>query len=77
MISSMPFALNETKTAVMTRTNEDSQKVGIFSLKSIPTEVSVDLPDGHYTNLLDNSDLTVTNGILSTQGQPIIISHKN
>ena len=71
------IALNETKTAVMTRTNEDSQKVGIFSLKSIPTEVSVDLPDGHYTNLLDNSDLTVSNGILSTQGQPIIISHKN
>ena len=69
-------ALNDTKTAVMTRVNENAKKIGIFSLKSIPVEVPVDLPDGHYTNLIDNQTITVKDGKISSQGKPIIISHK-
>ena len=67
-------ALDETKTAVMTRLSRGIRKIGIFSLKSKPAEVSVNVPDGRYKNLLDGSEINVLNGILSVDGKPVIFT---
>ena len=67
-------AVDESKTAVMKRINKDSKKIGIFSLKARPAAIRLDLPDGTYKNLIDDSEVKVTEGILTTGGHPIILS---
>ena len=67
-------ALDETKTAVMTRVNRDGKKVGVFSLKSLPARVRLDVPDGDYRNLIDDTTVSVTDGILVTGGSPVIFA---
>ena len=67
-------ALDETKTAIMTRVNRDGKKVGVFSLKSLPARVRLDVPDGDYRNLIDDTTVSVTDGILVTGGSPVIFA---
>lgn len=67
------FADDGSDTAVMTRLNEESKKIGVFCLKSIPVEIQLDVPDGTYTNLIDGTEITVSNGTMKTEGKPIII----
>ena len=67
------YAQDESHTAVMTRLNGESKKIGIFNLKSQKAEVKLDIPDGTYKNLIDGTDLCVTDSTLTMEGKPIII----
>lgn len=52
----------------------DRQLVGVFSARGGSSgPVSVDAPDGRYENLVDGSSVDVRAGMLSCQGEPIII----
>ena len=66
-------ALDDQNIAVMKRVNQSGVIYGIFSLKSEAADIAVDLPDGSYTNLIDGSKITVSQGTLHTEGIPIII----
>ena len=67
-------AINESKTAVMIRFNKESKKIGIFSLKSQPAEVKLEVPDGTYQNLVTGTDIHISDGSLTTDGKPIIFT---
>ena len=45
----------------------------MFSLRGKRDEVEVDLADGDYRNLLDERDVTVSDGRLSCDGSPIVL----
>lgn len=53
--------------------SDDKKLVGVFNLKGKKAEVPVELEDGEYTNLLTNDKVTVSNGRVFSDGQPIII----
>lgn len=46
--------------------------LGVFSLRGERSLVSVDVPDGIYTNLIDGSSVEVQAGTLACTGRPII-----
>ena len=58
----------------MTRFNKDSKKIGIFCLKSKGADIRLEIPDGTYQNLIDDSEITVSDGVLRTDGKPIIFT---
>lgn len=60
--------------AVMERQNAAGAKLGVFSLRSAPGTVAVNLPDGDYENLLDGGAVSVREGRLSTDGRPVIVT---
>lgn len=60
--------------AYLERRNGQGMKIGIFSFKSKEADVKVELPDGTYTNLIDDSEIQVENGAIHCQGKPIIVS---
>ena len=60
--------------AILNRCSGRTKKVGIFSLKGKMAAVSVDFPDGIYTNLIDDERVTVRGGKLLCKGKPIILS---
>ena len=68
------YAQDETHTAVMTRLNGETKKIGVFSLKSQKAAVKIDVPDGTYQNLIDGSEIKVMDGTISTDGNPIIFT---
>ncbi len=47
--------------------------VGLFSLKGKTGRVSVDLPDGVYENFIDGKAVTVENGSVLMNGEPVIM----
>lgn len=55
---------------------EDGQQrmLGLFSTKGEAAVVVVDVPEGVYENLVDGSMVTVEGGLLTFQGEPVIIS---
>ena len=59
--------------AILERDDGKSRKLGVFSLKGKPAEVNVDLPDGAYRNLLDDSVVKVSGGVLVCTGDPVIL----
>ena len=65
-------ALDKVNVAVMERVNPDARKLGVFSLRSRPVSVDLDVPDGSYVNLVDGSRVTVLKGALRCDGKPII-----
>lgn len=60
--------------AVMERQNGRRRKLGVFSLRSEAGDVAVDLPDGTYDNRIDGGTVAVRNGLLHTDGRPVILS---
>ena len=58
--------------AVMLRQSGGKKKIGVFSLKSQSARVTVPVPDGEYQNLIDESAVTVENGIVECTGKPMI-----
>ena len=64
--------MDKTDVAVMTRENKRACKIGIFSLKSRPVSVELDVPDGSYVNLIDGSRVSVLLGSMRCDGKPII-----
>ena len=66
--------MDKTDVAVMTRENKRACKIGIFSLKSRPVSVELDVPDGSYVNLIDHTRVTVRNGSLRCDGKPVLFT---
>ena len=58
---------------VAVHTSKTNKAVGIFSLKGISTGVSVDLPDGLYTDALSSEKIEIVRGRVVTKGEPLII----
>ena len=67
-------AMDSSDVAVMTRQNKRARKLGIFSLRSRAVGVELDVPDGSYVNLIDNTRVTVLQGSLRCDGKPIIFT---
>lgn len=49
------------------------QMLGVFSLRGKSALLQVDVPNGVYQNLISDQKVEVHAGLLSTDGQPIII----
>lgn len=49
------------------------QLTGVFSLKGESSLISTKIPEGVYTNLIDNSELRIKSGKLNCKGKPIIL----
>lgn len=62
--------------AILERNDRKMCKLGIFSLKAKSADVAVDWKDGEYTNHLDGSKVTIVNGILHCDGNPIVITEE-
>lgn len=65
---------DENDIAIITRDDNTSTKVGVFSLCGKQAEVSVNLPDGPYINLIDKQGVIVVGGKLQCKGWPIILT---
>jgi len=55
----------------------DVVRIGLFTLKGQPGRTKVDLVSDNYTNMIDNSLVSVQNGILKIDYDPIIIEGKS
>jgi glycosidase len=60
--------------AILTRDDNKTVKVGIFSMKARAANVGVDAPDGSYTDHISGETVMVEKGVLHTDGRPVIIS---
>ncbi len=47
--------------------------IGVFSLKGEECLLPINLPDGKYTNKIDNSFVDVLHGYISLKGEPVIL----
>lgn len=68
------LATNNADALLITRTGTSTRVVAAVSLAGTPFEASCELPSGSYTCLLDGSTLTVTDGVLASDGKPHIIA---
>ncbi|MCL6604182.1 MAG: hypothetical protein K6T94_15060 [Paenibacillus sp.] len=66
-------AFDEKDIVVGTHLWGEQKLVGVFSMKGKSAEVEADLPDGVYLNLIDGSEVSVTQGKLNCKAEPIII----
>ena len=64
---------DENDIALLQRGGEGKRFLGVFSLKAKSAEVSVDVPDGTYENLIDGETVTARDGKLPCEGKPIIL----
>ena len=55
---------------------EKGQLLGVFSLRGECSLVRVDIPDGKYQNMIDESAVEVRDGMLACKGNPIILEAK-
>ncbi len=60
--------------AILLRTDCHSHKLGVFSLKGKTGTISVRFPDGTYENRLGGTPVTVEKGMLTCNGNPIVIT---
>ena len=60
--------------AILERDDGSARKLGLFSLKGKPARVKVDFPDGTYTNRLDGAIVTIQDGMVDLEGDPIWIT---
>ena len=65
---------DESHTVIALRTGAESKKLGVFSLKAKPAQLTVPFPDGTYTNHLNGKTVTVENQKLHCDGNPIVIT---
>ena len=68
------YTLSAYGQALLAGYRRDSRRlIGLFSLDGGPTRVQVDLPDGAFENLLDGRPVRVECGLLTTDGEPVVI----
>ena len=58
---------------VATHEKDDRKALGVFAVTGKNGLVSVDFPDGMYSNLIDNKTIEVFRGRVAVKGEPIII----
>lgn len=66
-------AIDKSSTVIGYYEKNDESIVGIFNLKGISENVSVNLDDGIYINQINDEKILVTSNTISTTGYPIII----
>ena len=59
--------------AVLERGGNGKRFIGVFSLRSVSAEVSVELPDGSYPELISGTSVEVRGGKLHCAGHPLIL----
>ena len=59
--------------AVLERGGSGKRFIGVFSLRSVSAEVSVELPDGSYPELISGMAVEVSGGKLRCTGTPLIL----
>ncbi|HAX72765.1 MAG TPA: alpha-amylase, partial [Firmicutes bacterium] len=58
--------------AIVTYQNDTLTRVGIFNFRSICGEVTVSLPDGNYTSVIDDTTVEVKEGKVKLSIRPLI-----
>lgn len=66
-------AFDELDIMVGMHVSDAGKIIGIFNLKDKQGEVTVDAADGTYVNLINDEKVTVSNGRIYSNGQPVII----
>ena len=64
---------NAADIAILTRDDGKTRKIGVFSLRGKHNKVNVKVEDGDYVNRLNDRVVQVRNGMLSTDGEPVIL----
>ena len=67
-------AMDKEQIAVLLREDEKTKKLGVFSLKGLEADVTVEFPDGTYTNAIDGAAVEVKGGVLHCAGEPVILT---
>ena len=62
----------DTSIAVMERKHGEVRTVGVFSLRGESAMVTLDVPDGRYTDLISGEEREIRNGEISCSGLPQI-----
>ena len=65
--------LQDKNIAYLTYTFEKQISLGLFNLTNEECEVRVDILDGSYHNLIDDSEVKVINSMIKLGSTPIII----
>ena len=65
---------DENAIAILERVNRDGRKLGLFPLEARGAAVSLDVPDGVYRNLMDDSQIPVRGGQLLCPDTPVIFT---
>ena len=63
--------------AILCRDDNQTCKLGVFSLKAKAADVKVTFPDGTYVNHLDGNTVVIQDGILHCNGNPIILTKES
>ena len=68
---------NISDSVILKYETELKTRVAIFNFGLKDGELSVDIPDGIYVNLVGHSSIVVRNGYLRLEGEPILIDVDN
>jgi hypothetical protein len=63
--------------AILCRDDNQTCKLGVFSLKAKTADVKVAFPDGTYVNHLDGNTVVIQDGMLHCNGNPIILTKES
>jgi glycosidase len=63
--------------AILCRDDNQTCKLGVFSLKAKAADVKVAFPDGTYVNHLDGNTVVIQDGMLHCNGNPIILTKES
>lgn len=68
--------LNVDEVIMITYTNGNVKRVGLFNVGSKTGDLQIELPDGEYTNLLSDEEVTVEEGKIKLVKEPVIFNIK-
>lgn len=68
---------NDEDVFMIERRVKDDEYLGIFNVRNIKGKLKVNLKDGEYTNLIDDSTIIVKNGEIDILEKPLIIKGVN
>lgn len=63
--------------SILCRDDNQTCKLGVFSLKAKTADVKVAFPDGTYVNHLDGNTVVIQDGMLHCNGNPIILTKES
>jgi len=65
--------IQEKDVIVVSYTLKNEKIVGIFNVNNCNGEVTIEIPDGQYTNVLDNSEIEVKDNTVKINSNPMIL----
>lgn len=69
-------AMDEKHCVIARCGNENTQLLGIFTLRGTAESLAVEIYDGEYENLLTGENVRVEGGVVRTNGKPIVLKIK-